>query len=312
MRMPHLSVTTSICSCTSVLMRSRSDSASSSVIVPMTDRSAVRASASMATSKFFTLNSACLASTTWVKIVALTVTTTLSLVMTSWRSPGTGISRMSTRLQRVDERDDDDEPGLVGLAVLAEPLDHADLALLHDVDRAAQRGQQHEHDQAEHDEPADGDWLHAGSRWSPSASSARFGRLGQLDRRDGRPSTGQTVERGASHRGDERPGVPAGIGVPEPLIASQRSPARRTWPRWWASPTASRVRTSSPTSVPCTPRPSRPSWRRCSASLIIGRTATMPTPATTTATATWSGMAVGHEQRRPRRRRRHRARRTAR
>ena len=96
MRMPHLSVTTSICSCTSVLMRSRSDSASSSVMVPITDRSAVRASASMATSKFFTLNSACLASTTCVKIVALTVTTTLSLVITSWRSPGTGISRMST------------------------------------------------------------------------------------------------------------------------------------------------------------------------------------------------------------------------
>ena len=70
----------------------------------MTDRSAVRASASMATSKFLTLNSACLASTTCVKIVAFTVTTTLSLVITSWRSPGTGTSRMSTRLQRVDER----------------------------------------------------------------------------------------------------------------------------------------------------------------------------------------------------------------
>jgi hypothetical protein len=95
--MPHLSVTISICCCTSVLMRSRSDSASSSVIVPMTERSAVRASASIAMSKFLTLNSACLASTTWVKIVALTVTTTLSLVITSCRSPGTGISRMSTR-----------------------------------------------------------------------------------------------------------------------------------------------------------------------------------------------------------------------
>ena len=96
MRMPHLSVTTSICSWTSVLMRSRSESASSRVMVPITDRSAVRARASMATSKFLTLNRACLASTTWVKMVALTVTTTLSLVMTSWRSPGTGISRMST------------------------------------------------------------------------------------------------------------------------------------------------------------------------------------------------------------------------
>jgi hypothetical protein len=50
----------------------------------------------MATSKFAMLNSACLASTTWVKIVALTETTTLSLVITSWRSPGRGYSRMST------------------------------------------------------------------------------------------------------------------------------------------------------------------------------------------------------------------------
>ena len=83
MRMPHLSVTTSICCWTSVLIRSRSERASSSVIVPMTDRSAVRARASMAMSKFLTLNSACWASTTWVKIVALTVTTTLSRVMTS-------------------------------------------------------------------------------------------------------------------------------------------------------------------------------------------------------------------------------------
>ena len=97
MRMPHLSVTASICDCTSVLMRSRSDRASSSERVPMTDRSAVRASASIATPKLATLNRACLASTIWVKIVALTVTTTLSRVMTSWRSPGTGISRMSTR-----------------------------------------------------------------------------------------------------------------------------------------------------------------------------------------------------------------------
>ena len=83
MRIPHLSVTTSICCWTSVLMRSRSDSAWSRVIVPMTERRAVRARASMATSKLATLKRACLASTIWVKMVALTVTTTLSLVMTS-------------------------------------------------------------------------------------------------------------------------------------------------------------------------------------------------------------------------------------
>ena len=40
-------------------------------------------------------------------------------------------------LQRVDERGDDHEPRLVRPAVLAEPLDDADLALLHDVDHLA-------------------------------------------------------------------------------------------------------------------------------------------------------------------------------
>ena len=155
MRMPHLSVTTSICCWTSVLMRSRSDSASSSVIVPITDRSAVRASASMAMSKFFTLNRACRASTTWVKMVALTVTTTLSLVMTSWRSPGTGISRMSTRWSDVDERGDDHQARLVRGAVLAEALEHADLTLLDDVDHLAQGQQQHGHDQEGHDQAHD-------------------------------------------------------------------------------------------------------------------------------------------------------------
>ena len=152
MRMPHLSVTASICDCTSVLIRSRSDSASSSDSVPMTDRSAVRASASMAMPKLATLNSACLASTIWVKIVALTVTTTLSLVITSCRSPGTGISRMSTRCSESMNGADDHQPGLVRLAVLAEPLDDADLALLHDVDHLAQHEQQDDEDECGDDE----------------------------------------------------------------------------------------------------------------------------------------------------------------
>ena len=141
MRMPHLSVTTSICCWTSVLIRSRSDSASSRVMVPMTERSAVRARASMAMSKFLTLNRACLASTTWVKIVAFTVTTTLSLVMTSWRSPGTGTSRMSTVCSESTNGMMIDESGLVGQLVLAEALDHADLTLLDDVHRAPERRQ---------------------------------------------------------------------------------------------------------------------------------------------------------------------------
>ena len=101
--------------------------------MPITDRSAVRASASMAMSKLATLNSACLASTICVKIVAFTVTTTLSLVMTSWRSPGTRDLAHVDPLQVLDERGDEHQPGFVGALVLAEPLDHADLALLHDV-----------------------------------------------------------------------------------------------------------------------------------------------------------------------------------
>ena len=50
------------------------------------------------------------------------------------------------------------EPGLVGLAVLAEALDDADLALLHDVDHLAQAPEQHGTTSAEDgetdDEPA--------------------------------------------------------------------------------------------------------------------------------------------------------------
>ena len=144
-RIPHLSVTASICCWTSTLIRSRSDSAWSSDSVPMTERRAVRASASMATSKLAMLNSACLASTTWVKIVALTATTTLSLVMTSWRSPGRGISRMSTNTI-ASMNGDDHQPRLVDPAELAEPLDDADRALLDEVDRRSEQidGEQHE------------------------------------------------------------------------------------------------------------------------------------------------------------------------
>ena len=149
MRMPHLSVTASICCWTSVLIRSRSDSAWSRVIVPITDRSAVRASASMATSKLAMLNSACWATTTWVKIVAFTVTTTLSLVMTSWRSPGPRDLSHVDPLEGFDKGRDDHEAGLVGLAVLAEVLDDADLALLDDVDHLAQRQDQHHNHEAD-------------------------------------------------------------------------------------------------------------------------------------------------------------------
>ena len=72
-----------------------------------------------------------------------------------------------------------------------------------------------------------------------------------------RPSTGHTISV-VPWTPVTSTGVPAGIALPPPLVASQRSPASRTWPRWLPSPTTSRVRTSSPTSAPCTPRPSRP------------------------------------------------------
>ena len=145
MRMPHLSVTASICCWTSVLIRSRSERASSSVIVPITERSAVRARASMATSKSAMLKRACSATTIWVKIVALTVTTTLSRVMTSWRSPGRGISRMSTRCNRSTNGAMTASPGSCVLTVLAESLDDGDLALLDDVEHLLQ-GQQRDGD----------------------------------------------------------------------------------------------------------------------------------------------------------------------
>ena len=60
-------------------------------------------------------------------------------------------------LERVDEREDHDEAGLVGLAVLAESLQHADLTLLHDVHGRLQRGEQRQHDDGEDDQPSDCD-----------------------------------------------------------------------------------------------------------------------------------------------------------
>ena len=204
--------------------------------MPITERRAVRASASMATSKSAMENSACWASTTCVKIVAFTLTTTLSLVMTSWRSPGRGISRMSTALQRVDERDDDHQAGIVGAAVLAEPLDHADLALLDDVDHLAQGRQQDQDQQAQDDQRHDAEDAHDVAPSAPSGAvvvggggrGRRARAPGQLER----PST-EAADSGHTHSVVPRTAVtttavPAGSTSPLPLTASQRSPARRT------------------------------------------------------------------------------------
>ena len=183
-RMPHLSVTASICCCTSVLMFSRSDSAWSSVIVPMTDRSAVRAKASMPTSKLAMLNNACSATTIWVKIVALTVTTTLSLVITSWRSPGRGISRMSTRCSESTNGAMMTSPGSCVLLVLTEVLDDPDLTLLDDVDHLAQGHDEHHQDQGHDDEPHDPTHCHPEhvGHLSPSSVSGPVSVTPKLDR----------------------------------------------------------------------------------------------------------------------------------
>ena len=56
-------------------------------------------------------------------------------------------------LQSLDERRDQHETRLVRAPVLTEPLDHTDLALLHDVDGLTQRGKQHDDDQGQDCEP---------------------------------------------------------------------------------------------------------------------------------------------------------------
>ena len=107
--------------------------------MPITERSAVRASASIATSKFLTLKSACLAShdlredgrvdrddDVVLRDHVLTVAGNGNLAHVDWA-------------ERVDERNHHDEARLVRLAVLAEALQHADLTLLHDVDGGLQR-----------------------------------------------------------------------------------------------------------------------------------------------------------------------------
>ncbi len=95
-RTPHLRVASAMWSCILELMVSRSDRDSSSVSSPNTARSAVRAIWSMASPKSFTSNSASFTSVTWQKMVALTHSETLSLVITACWSPVRGNSRMST------------------------------------------------------------------------------------------------------------------------------------------------------------------------------------------------------------------------
>jgi hypothetical protein len=85
----------------------------------MTDLKAVRARASMATSK---------------------------LAMRAW-----DLAHVHT-LEGLDEGRDDHQPGLVRLAVLAEVLHDAHLALLDDVDHLPQRGDQDDHHERDDDQ----------------------------------------------------------------------------------------------------------------------------------------------------------------
>ena len=138
----------------------------------------------MAMPKLATLNSACLASTIWVKIVALTVTTTLSrgdhlLAIARHRD----LAHVDA-LQRVDERCDDDQARLVGLAVLAEPLDHADLALLHDVDHLAQHDEQDQDDEDGDDQRTNRDVLQGRSCQLPMFFGGSHRQGGADDVRD--------------------------------------------------------------------------------------------------------------------------------
>ena len=251
----------------------------------------------MATSKLAMLNSACWATTTCVKIVAFTVTTTLSLVITSWRSPGRGISRMSTRWSDSTNGAMITRPGLVGLAVLAEALHDADLALLHDVDHLAQR---QEHARTMTTRPSDD----AGRRWlAPPRAMIMVRSSFDVDGRW--PSTGHTISVVPSTARDQHRGAGRDRLTSAPLTASQRSPARRTWPARSGPPTRSSVTTSWPTRPPCTP------GRSVAGSAVLLQGGAHPRPheqdaerrRSTTAARTWSGDGVG-ERRRPRWRRR--------
>src|SRR5581483_1943605 len=196
----------------------------------------------------------------------------------------------------LDERRDHDQPGLVGAPVLAEAPDHTDLALLHDVDHPSQGDQQHQHDGGRDGDADDGASTHVllPSAPSPGPSCGGSGSspaAGPLDPGNDVP-VGQTVSVVPSTEVTTT-GVPAAIGSPAPLTASQRSPPRRTWPRSWRLPTTSRVSASWPTRPPCTPRATCPPWCRWKARLMAGRTAVTPTAAMATATAACAPIADG-------------------
>ena len=104
---------------------------------------------------------------------------------------------------------DDDEAGFVRLAVLAEALDHADLALLHDVDHLSQHEQQDQDDEDGDNQSANGGGVqcnHVNSQCSCAALTVNVV-----------PTTFVTIT-----------AVEGGIRDPSAVTASHVSPSSRT------------------------------------------------------------------------------------
>ena len=96
----------------------------------------------------------------------------------------------------------------MGLAVLAQALDHTDLALLDDVDHVLEHDEEHDDDERGDDEAGDGQRTD-GDHGSSLNSAARTVSVV--------PLTPMTIT-----------GVVGGIGSSSQLTASQLSPSRRT------------------------------------------------------------------------------------
>ena len=131
----------SMIACRIALIFSRSDSSSSSLCWPSTDRSVVCAICDVATMKFSTWTIASFGSTIRKYATAFTRTGTLSLVITSCGGTLSVIVRRSTLTIPIDERDQQEErPGPLGVGEEApEAKDDAALVLPRDLEGADQR-----------------------------------------------------------------------------------------------------------------------------------------------------------------------------
>ena len=175
----------------------------------MTERSAVRASASIATSKFDDAEQRLLGVDDLGEDRGVHGHHDVVLRDDLLAVAGHRDLAHVDALQAVDERRDDHEAGLVGLAVLTESLDDADLALLHDVDHVLQHHEQDEHHEDRSHEGRDRDSRPSGHVSSQALSIARTFSVV--------PTTPMT-----------KTGVDGGIGSPSTVTASHCSPSSRT------------------------------------------------------------------------------------